>query len=97
MRRVLLAALLMAFQGPALADYAPRFDIAIFCQANAAANGGIERCVSVEERNRTFIMTFWSAFPDQRKHFCAQSLGFMPRERRSYAALTECIDFRATS
>ncbi len=102
MRRVALVCGILLSAGvfgacSALAEDVPRFDIAVFCQANAPARGGLAPCKLGEEVKRTALTRGWEAFPKQRKHFCVQSVSFRPREQRSYVRLAECLDEQASS
>ncbi len=79
------------------AEDVPRFDIAVFCQANAQARGGLAPCRRSEEVKRTTLTRRWEDFPKQRKHFCVQSVSFKPRDQRSYVILAECLEDQISS
>lgn len=87
----------MVGTSPARAEDVPRFDIAVFCQANAQARGGLTPCRRNEEVKRTTLTRRWEDFPKQRKHFCVQSVSFKPRDQRSYVVLAECLDDQISS
>lgn len=70
----------------------PRFDVGLFCQANAAARGGATNCRRTEETKRVRLTESWETFPKQRKHFCVQSVSFKPRAQRSYQVLAQCLE-----
>ena len=82
---------------PAHAEDVPRFDIAVFCQANAQTRGGLAPCRRSEEVRRTTLTRRWEDFPKQRKHFCVQSVSFKPRDQRSYVVLAECLEDQISS
>ncbi len=82
---------------PARAEDVPRFDIAVFCQANAQTRGGLAPCRRGEEVKRTTLTRRWEDFPKQRKHFCVQSVSFKPRDQRSYVVLAECLEDQISS
>jgi hypothetical protein len=84
--------ILMAAASPAQAEDVPRFDVGLFCQANAAARGGATNCRRSEEIQRLTLTESWETFPKQRKHFCVQSVSFKPRAQRSYQVLAQCLD-----
>lgn len=95
--RLLLAALAMGAAVPAHAEDVPRFDIALYCQANAQARGGASTCRRTEETQRVALEQDWESFPKQRKHFCVQSVSFKPRAQRSYKTLAQCLEDGTTS
>jgi hypothetical protein len=80
---------------PALAEDLPRFDISLYCRANAQA--GPQTCRRTEESRRVALQAKWENFPKQRKHFCVQSVSFKPRDQRSYGKLAACLDDPVTS
>lgn len=82
----------IAVSSPASAEDVPRFDVGLFCQANAAARGGATMCRRAEETKRVTLTESWETFPKQRKHFCVQSVSFKPRAQRSYQVLAQCLD-----
>jgi hypothetical protein len=87
----------IAAASPAQAEDVPRFDVGLFCQANASARGGATSCRRAEETQRVMLTENWEKFPKQRKHFCVQSVSFKPRSERSYQMLAQCLDDRTTS
>lgn len=86
------ALLSIAVASQAQAEDMPRFDVGLFCQANAAARGGATTCRRSEETKRVTLTESWETFPKQRKHFCVQSVSFKPRAQRSYQVLAQCLD-----
>jgi hypothetical protein len=84
-RGVLLAGIL----APALAraEELPEFDARIFCVSTGSAG-----CVEDEARRRGQLSERWNSYPAQRKHFCVQSVRFMPEDRRSYLRLASCLN-----
>jgi len=96
MRSMLLAAATVACAAvPARAEDLPRFDIRLYCQANAEF--GLQPCRRAEESKRGALQAGWETFSKQRKHFCVQSVSFKPRSQRSYGKLADCLDDAATS
>jgi len=82
---------------PAAAEDLPRFDIRVFCAANADARGGQSVCQRREQAARVTMVQRWEDYPKQRKHFCVQSVSFQRRELRSYVDLAGCLDESTTS
>ncbi|MCX7323912.1 MAG: hypothetical protein NTZ14_05630 [Hyphomicrobiales bacterium] len=95
--RMILPVIIIAVAFPAQAEDVPRFDIALYCQANASARGGPGNCRRTEETQRIALEADWQSFPKQRKHFCVQSVTFKPRAQRSYATLAQCLEDGTTS
>jgi len=95
--RMLLPVIGITVAFPAQAEDVPRFDIALYCQANASARGGASTCRRTEETQRIALEADWQSFPKQRKHFCVQSVTFKPRAQRSYTILAQCLEDGTTS
>jgi hypothetical protein len=92
MRTMIVAtALFVALPQAVRADDLPRFDVSAFCAANPGQRGDLEACRRAEEARRVDITARWLSFPKQRRHFCAESISFRKKERRSYRALGECL------
>jgi hypothetical protein len=89
--RFLCFAAIMGAAAPAWAESLPRFDVDVFCQANASARSGPSGCQRNEEKKRAVLTANWETFPKQRKHFCVQSVTFKPRAQRSYGGLAACL------
>ncbi len=81
---VLLA---MAMPATLHAEEIPQFDIRIYCASTAVPN-----CLSDETRRLNLLSERWSSYPEQRKHFCVQSVRFMRDDRRSYGRLAVCLN-----
>ena len=69
------------------AEEVPQFDIRIYCASTAAPD-----CLQNETRRRDQLSERWSSYPEQRKHFCVQSVRFLRGDRQSYGKLAVCLN-----
>jgi hypothetical protein len=95
---LILTALAMVVSATAAhAQQPPNIDITRFCRANADAFGGEAPCQKSETGRQGSIIGSWMTYPEQRRHFCNETVRFTPPERRSYQLLLRCLSSNYTS
>ena len=76
----------------ARAETIPEFDISLYCASISPAPLAPATCRKGEEARRSQVLAQWESFPQQRRHFCLQTIAFLKKEQRSYSPLWQCLE-----